>query len=82
MIIMWFGFIYASCLVFGSNDSSFKNVGNAAQIVFFSTMSQFDKSTYEQANISKFISATFYVIFMILFTFVLMKMLITIVILR
>ena len=82
MVILGLGFVFTACLIFGPNGSEFRNFGKAAEQLFFSAMSQVTYSTF-QNSASKVVYATlFFIVFLFLFNFILMKMLITIVILR
>ena len=82
MIIIGLGFVFMACLIFGEAGSYFRNVGRSASKLFFSTMIDTQYSTFEGTTNEKVLSMMFFIVFLFLFNFILMKTLITIVIVR
>jgi hypothetical protein len=82
MGILLLGFIFAACLLFGEGGQEFSNFQNSASQLFFSVMRSTAYSTFERTTNKRILSAAFFLIFLFLFNFILMKTLISIVILR
>lgn len=82
IFVMFLGFVYTAFLFYGTNDKDLASFGLTLLRLFYLQMGESDAFDLRKKSDYGYFNVLFFVLFMLIFSFLLLKMLVTIVIIR